>query len=152
MDLPMCDVAQCAFNFECKIITNNSKTQFTLMRENYEVPFMFPIDLKDNLFLDKISNYIITKNIVNDKIKETEVRFWMCYIELYREEFEKALKEFKRFVLLAHSSDLMQDVIIKAFFNILNISVKSYNKAYNYLYHSPYAGFQGSFLQYCGLE
>ena len=146
------DLSSCSVSFECNISVGNGKTQFNFKGKSYEVPFLVPITQNDGCLFGKTSNYIITEKRKNGELIETEVRFTLYYIELYENEFTKALADFKKLIALDVSVNLMKDNIIKAFLNLLDISVKSYNMAYDYIVHSPYSGFQGSFRQYCGLK
>ena len=145
------DLSSCAINWDCNIIVNKGKTQFIFRGHTYEVPFLFPITTKDGCLFGKEANYIITKKFENGEITRTEVFLKIYCIELYEDDFDKAFADFRNLISLDVSVDLLKESIIKALLNLLDISIKSYNKAYDYLVHSPYSGFQGSFRQYCEL-
>ena len=147
---------------ECKIITDNDKTQFYFDKVSYEVPFSFPIKSKDGLLFNKISTYVRTDRREKGKVVATDVCFQLYYIELYENDFKKAMEDFKKIISLDVSSEVLKEVIIKAFFNLLDISIKSYDKAcayiarldltYDMLEGTFIPRYKGTFRQYCGLD
>ena len=150
-------------SIECKIITDNDKTQFYFDKVSYEVPFSFPIKSKDGLLFKKISTYVRTDRRENGKVVSTDVLFQLYYIELYENDFKKAIEDFKNIIFLQCSEELKVDVLVKAFKKIIDISTKSYDKACAYLKESTSMTynrlegtfnrrFEGSFRKYCGLE
>ena len=149
-------------SIECEIIAKNDETKFYFDRDNFVVQFLFPIISNVGMLLDKISNYFISQHSENSKLISTDVRFQLYYIELYENDFKKAMEDFKKIISLDVSSDVLKEVIIKSFFNLLDISIKSYDKACAYLdrLHLTYDRFEGTFTpvfegtfrQYCGLK
>ena len=150
-------------SIECEIITNQDKTTFYFDRVKYEVPFLFPIKSKDGLLFKKISTYVRTDRRENGKVVSTDVLFQLYYIELYENDFKKAIEDFKNIIFLQCSEELKVDVLVKAFLNIIHISTKSYDKAraylrestsmtYNQLEGTFNRKFEGSFREYCGLD
>lgn len=148
---------------ECKIITDEDKTQFYFDEVSYEVPFSFPIKSKDGLLFNKISTYVRTDRREEGKVVSTDVCFQIYYIELYENDFKKAIEDFKNIIFLQCSEELKVDVLVKAFLNIIHISTKSYDKAcayinestsmtYNTLEGTFNRRFKGSFREYCGLD
>lgn len=118
---------------ECEVIVENDKTKFFFGEVSYEVPFSFPINVNKRLIFNKISNYFISQHIEKSKVLLTDVRFQLYYIELYENDFKKAMEDFKKIICLDCNADLKKDVLVKAFFNILDISVKSFIKARSYI-------------------
>ena len=148
---------------ECKIITDEDKTQFYFDGVSYEVPFSFPIKSKDGLLFNKISTYVRTDRRENGKVVSTDVCFQIYYIELFENVFKKAMEDFKNIIFLECSDELKVDVLVKAFRKIIYISKQSYEKACDYIKESTSMTyntlegtfnrrFKGSFRQYCGLE
>ena len=148
---------------EWEIITNQDKTTFYFDRVKYEVPFLFPIKSKDGLLFNKISTYVRTDRRENGKVVSTDVLFQLYYIELYENDFKKAMEDFKNIILLECSDELKKDVLVKAFKKIIYFSVESYDKACAYLKESTSMTyntlegtfnrrFKGSFREYCGLD
>ena len=150
-------------SIECEIITDNDKTEFYFDKVSYEVPFSFPTKSKKGLLFDKISTYVRTDRRENGKVVTTDVLFQLYYIELYQNDFKKAIEDFKNIIFLQCSEELKVDVLVKAFKKIIDISTTSYDKAcayitestsmtYNTLEGTFNRRFKGSFREYCGLD
>ena len=150
-------------SIECEIISKNDETKFYFDRVKYEVPFLFPIKSKDGLLFNKISTYVRTDRRENCKVVSTDVLFQLYYIELYENDFKKAIEDFKNIIFLQCSEELKVDVLVKAFKKIIYFSVESYDKACAYLKESTSMTyntlegtfnrrFTGSFREYCGLD
>ena len=148
---------------ECKIITDNDKTQFYFDKVSYEVPFSFPIKSKNGLLFNKISTYVRTDRREKGNVVSTDVCFQLYYIELYENDFKKAIEDFKNIIFLECSDELKKDVLVKAFLRIIYFSVKSYDQACSYITESTSMTyntlegtfnrqFKGSFREYCGLD
>lgn len=150
-------------SIECEIISKNDETKFYFDKVKYEVPFLFPIKSKDGLLFNKISTYVRTDRRENGKVVCTDVLFQLYYIELYENDFKKAMEDFKNIILLECSDELKKDILVKAFKKIIDISTTSYDKAcayitestsmtYNTLEGTFNRRFKGSFREYCGLD
>ena len=139
-------------SIECEIITNQDKTTFYFDRVKYEVPFLFPIKSKDGLLFNKISTYVRTDRRENGKVVSTDILFQLYYIELYENDFKKAIEDFKNIIFLQCSDELKGEVLVKAFLRIIDISTKSYEMADSYLTSDAYRRYGKNFRQYCGLE
>ena len=135
-------------SIECEIIAKNDETKFYFDREGFVVSFLFPIEANVGLLFDKISNYFISQHIENSKLISTDVRFTLYYIELYENDFKKALEDFKQIICLSIDNELKEDFLIKAFERIIDISTKSYDKACSYIKESTsmtYNSLEGTF-------
>lgn len=141
-----------AFWYDCSFVIENKTTKLTIKEDIYELPFIIPVQsTKGCILFDKVSNYVLTKTVERTRVIKEVGSFRLYFIELYKKEFDDAMDEFKEVVALC-SSKLMKDVIIKAFFNLIDISEKSYDKVYSYVNYDGYCGSLGTFKQYCGLE
>ena len=150
-------------SIECEIISKNDQTKFYFNKDGFVLSFLFPINENVGLLFDKISNYTITQRIKNSKLIVTDVCFKLYYIELYENDFKKAIEDFKQIICLSIDNELKEDILVKAFEKIIYFSVKSYDKAcayikestsmtYNMLEGTFNRRFEGSFRQYCGLD
>lgn len=146
------DVSEIAISWECKIITRKDKTQFFFDKDEYVVPFLFPIESgKGKLFVN-IYNYSITERWEDGDLIGTDFCFQLYDIELYENQFKKAMEDFKNIILLECSDELKKDVLVKAFARIIDISWESYDMARCYLKSDRYRDKSKTFRQYCGLE
>ena len=94
------DVSEVAISYECKIITCKDKTQFFFDKDEYVVPFLFPIASKANhgmLFGNKY-NYSITERWEDGDVIGIDICFRLYDIELYENQFKKAMEDFKNII------------------------------------------------------
>lgn len=146
------DVSKYAKIFNVNFIMENKKTILTIENDVYEFPFIIPTQQdKGRILFDKVFTYVLTQTVEDGKVIKDEGSFNIYCIELYEDKFNTAMEEFKKLIFLSNMP-LMKDIIIKCFFNIIDISNKSYNKVYFYLnMDNCYVSIE-TFRQYCGLE
>lgn len=146
------DVSEVASSFECKIITCKNKTQFFFDKDEYVVPFLVPIESDEGKLFGNIYNYSITERWEDGDLIGTDICFLLYDIELYENQFKKAMEDFKNIILLECSDELKEDVLVKAVERLIDISWESYDMARCYLKSDRYRDKSKTFRQYCGLE
>ena len=146
------DVSEVASSFECKIITCKNKTQFFFDKDEYVVPFLVPIESDEGKLFGNIYNYSITERWEDGDLIGTDICFLLYDIELYENQFKKAMEDFKNIILLECSDELKEDVLVKAVERLIDISWESYDMARCYLRSDRYRDKSKTFRQYCGLD